>query len=151
MPTALSEKILPHRRSRASKAKTTRDIVGACADLLGTSAAAADVAGSSRSDVAAVSTSDVAASSSVRAVLTSMDGRKKGGAWSIEEDLALLSARQQLLDAGAEVGTLERACSVTRVSVCRDMLVPPTHAVGPSCLLYRWRLCGARKNLLTWN
>ena len=111
MPTALSEKILPHRRSRASKAKTTRDIVGACADLLGTSAAAADVAGSSRSDVATVSTSDVAASSSVRAVLTSIDGRKKRGAWSIEEDLALLSARRQLLDAGAEVGTLERACS----------------------------------------
>ena len=25
------------------------------------------------------------------------------------------------------------------------LLVPPTHAVGPSCLLYRWRLCGARK------
>ena len=23
---------------------------------------------------------------------------------------------------------------------CRDMLVPPTHAVGPLCLLYRWRL-----------
>ena len=31
------------------------------------------------------------------------------------------------------------------ISVCRDMLVPPTHAVGPSCPLYRWRLCGARK------
>ena len=27
---------------------------------------------------------------------------------------------------------------------CRDMLVPPTHAVGPLCLLYWWRLCGAR-------
>ena len=25
------------------------------------------------------------------------------------------------------------------------LLVPPTHAVGPSCPLYRWRLCGARK------
>ena len=61
MPKALSEKILPSRRSRASKAKTTRDIVGACADLLGTSAAAADVADCSVCDVAATSTSDVAA------------------------------------------------------------------------------------------
>ena len=41
--------------------------------------------------------------------------------------------------------SLNCAVKVARVSVCRDMLVPPTHAVGPSCPLYRWRLCGARK------
>ena len=96
-----------NRQSKGSKATSTRDIIGACADLLSTGD---DVAGSIRGDVATTS-SHVDTPSSVRAVLTSMDGRNKGGAWSIEEDLALLSARRRLLAAGDKVSKLERASS----------------------------------------
>ena len=103
MPTVLSEKILPKRHSKMSKANITRDIIGACSGLLITSAG----------DMAEPTSSDVDTPGNVRAVLTSMGGRNKRGAWSIDEDEALLSARRQLLAAGDTVGKLERVSELS--------------------------------------